>query len=77
MKRLHKSLKQYGSPPIEVLATVVIQASDPRATDSKMIAAKYSEIRDRIRRGTFKVVMKQEVPEGANVLTARFFLATK
>ena len=42
-----------------------------------MIAAKYSEIRDLIRRGTFKVILRQEVPEGANILTARFVLVIK
>ena len=35
------------------------------------------EIRDLVRRGTFKVVMRAEIPQNANVLTARFVLAIK
>ena len=73
MKRPHKSLKQYGSPLIKILATEIVQASDPRATDPRMTAIKCSEIRDLIRRGTFQVILKQEVPKGANVLTPQFF----
>ena len=40
-----------------------------------MIAAKYNVIRDLIRRESFKVILKQEVPEGANFLIVRFVLA--
>ena len=58
MKKLHKSLKQYGSPSIEILATEIVRVSNLRAKDSRMITAKYSEIRYLIRRGTFKVVLR-------------------
>ena len=51
--------------------------SDPCATDLRMVAAKYSEIRDLIRHGTFKVILKEEIPKEASVLTVRSVLAIK
>ncbi len=36
-----------------------------------------SEIRDLLRRGTFKVILKEEFPDGAKALSARFVLAIK
>ena len=72
MKRLHKSLKQYGPPPVEILATEIVQTSDPLPTNPRMIAAKHSEIRDLIRRRTFIVIWKQKASEGATVLPLDF-----
>ena len=43
---------------VEILAIKIVQVSDPRAKDPRMIAAKYSEIRNLIRRGNFKVRVK-------------------
>ena len=57
--------------------TELIQVADPRAKDSRMKEAIAVEIRDLVRRGTFKVVMREEIPPNANVLTARFVLAIK
>ena len=37
--------------------------SDPRATAQRMVTAKYTETKDLIRRGTFKVILKEEIPE--------------
>ena len=37
----------------------------------------YSEVRDLLSRGTFKVILKEELPDGANALTACFVLAIK
>ena len=36
-----------------------------------------SEVRDLLRQGTFKVILKEEPPDGANSFTARFVLAIK
>ena len=36
-----------------------------------------SEVQDLLRRGTFKVILKEELPDGANALTVRFVLAIK
>ncbi len=42
-----------------------------------MRAAIDREVCDLFRRGTFKVILKEELPDRANALTARFFLAIK
>ena len=36
-----------------------------------------SEVRDLLKRGTFKVLLGEELPDGANALTACFVLAIK
>ena len=35
------------------------------------------EVQDLLKRGTFNVILKEELPDGANALTARFVLAIK
>ena len=42
-----------------------------------MIEAKYAEIRDLINRGTFRAILRIELPNGANPITERYFLAIK
>lgn len=42
-----------------------------------MTEAIRSEVRDLLKRGTFKVILKEELPGGANALTARFVLSIK
>ena len=42
-----------------------------------MIGANYAEIRDLINRGIFRAVLRTELPDGANLIVARFFLAIK
>ena len=42
-----------------------------------MRSAIRTEIRDLLRRGTFKVILNEKLPDGANALTARFVLAIK
>ena len=57
--------------------TEVIKDNDPRAKSPEMKSAISSEVRDLLKRGTFKVLLKEELPDGANALTARFVLAIK
>ena len=40
-----------------------------------MAAVIQEEVRDILRRGTFKVLLREEIPEGSNVLTACYVLA--
>lgn len=54
----------------------VVQINDKRAHYSEMKAPIKSEVIDLLRRGTFKVITRKEIPDGANALTARFVLAT-
>ena len=62
---------------VEVRLTEVITKDDPRANSEEMLKAKLDEVSDLLRRGTFKVILKGELPDGANALTARFVLAIK
>ena len=41
---------------------------------SEMHEAKMKEVRDLFRRDTFRVILKEDLPESANALTARFAL---
>ena len=42
-----------------------------------MIEAKYAEIRNLIIRGTFRSVLRTELPDGANLITARHALSIR
>ena len=42
-----------------------------------MKAAIIQEVQGFLPRGTFKVILREEIPDGANALTARFVLAIK
>ena len=55
--------------------TEIVGKHDPKADSPEMKNAISSEVRDLLRRGTFKVILKEELPDGANALTARFVLA--
>ena len=57
--------------------TEVISPTDPRAYSPQMTAAKRKEIMSLMRRGTFKVILKEEIPPDGNVLPGRFVLAIK
>ena len=87
---IHKTLHSYASAPSDtslkrftgirssdILATEIIEPGDPRASSSEMRKAILSEVRDLLKRETFKVVLKEELPDGANTLTARFVLGIK
>lgn len=67
---------QVGAEDIAtVLATEVIKDHDPRA--KLFDQAKAKEIQGLIQRGTWKVVLRREVPLNANVMGGRFVLAIK
>ena len=65
------------SPSQQTHLTDVLEPSDPRTHSSEMLNEIHNEIRDLIKRGTFKMLMREELPDGANALTARFVLAIK
>ena len=56
--------------PINIME--VINKHDPCAQSSQMREAVFKEVRELLIRGTFKVILKEELPDGANVLTASF-----
>jgi hypothetical protein len=57
--------------------TETIQPDDPRARDPKMLAAKRKEIEGLLNRGTFRIVLRSDIPQHANKLSARYVLAIK
>ena len=71
-------LTYFASPPDdEVHLTEIISSGDPRASSSEMSEAKKREIRGLLDRGTFKVILKKDLPRDANVLPGRFVLTIK
>jgi Reverse transcriptase (RNA-dependent DNA polymerase) len=50
---------------------------DPRASSPEFTAAKKKEIAGLIEKGTWRVVVRSELPDGANVMGGRFVLTVK
>jgi hypothetical protein len=63
------------SPPFQVHLSEVIGPSDPRA--ALLDAAKQKDIQGLIECGTWKVVLKDEMPENPNIMGGRFVLTIK
>jgi hypothetical protein len=63
------------APMNSVFIAEIIKQGDPRAM--KFEEAKRKEIQGLIDRGTWKVVLKEDVPDNANILGGRFALAIK
>ena len=57
--------------------TEVIDKDESRAMSSEMREAKMKEVKDLLQRGTFRVMLKEELLDGANPLTKRFVRAIK
>lgn len=62
---------------VDTYQTKVIAAADPRALSSKMQDAKKTEIRNLLKRETFKIILKEDMPRDNNELPGRFILAIK
>ena len=58
--------------PSQCHLTEIIKPIDPRANSPKMNEAKYAEIRDLGNRGTFRAVLRAEMPDSTNLITARY-----
>lgn len=59
------------------MATEIIDENDERATSPEMNEAKNKESNALLERGTFKVILKEEITPDGNVLPGRFVLAIK
>ena len=70
-------LRAYGTSEDEIYLTEIICDRDPRASCHEVTAAKKAEIRNLLKRGTFKVVIKKDVLPNANVLPGCFVMAIK
>eukprot|EP00171_Calliarthron_tuberculosum_P023469 IDg23469t1 len=78
---LHHSLDHFSSSDDDnyqqTYLSEIIDAKDPRAASKEMSDAKKKEVRGLLERGTFKLILHEEVPSDANVLPGRFVLAIK
>ena len=74
MTDIHSALHQFSLPSDErqVWLTEVVQFDDPRAQDPRMAAVIEEEVRDLLRRGTFKVILREEILDGANEFTGGY-----
>lgn len=68
---------QYTLPKAEedTFMTEIISSPDIFAMKKEMTEAKYKEIQDFLKIGTFKTVLKEGIPTNANVIPGRFVLA--
>lgn len=60
-----------------VLPTEVLDPEDERARSIQMTRAKQKEVRDLLKRGTFKIILKEAVSSNANVFSGRLLLAIR
>ena len=79
VQEFHRSFHHLSSSddPLQVHLTKIIQADNLRAKDLRMDAAISDEVRDLLRRDTFKVILREEIPDGADELTARYVLTIR
>ena len=77
------ALGKFGTIPVEAETTTgghlteIITRGDPRAYTPEMPAAKKADIKNLLERGTFKVILKEELPPDGNIFPGRFVLAIK
>ena len=62
---------------LHVHVTEILEPSDPRRNCQEAKAAKQKDIEDLIRRGTWKIIAHDELPENANILTGGFVITIK
>ena len=80
MRVLHTALSSYMTQrtgDTNIRLTEAISKDDPRAKGPRMRKAIRSEVRDLMRCSAFRAILKRELSDGANTLTARFILAIK
>jgi len=71
-------VKRYLSPEMTAFSLLEdINESDPRSKSPKMSEAIKKEVRGLFDKGTFKIILREEVPTDGNILPGRFVLAIK
>lgn len=78
LQRLKASIKQFEtdySPGI--LLTEVLDPGDEREKLPQFDIAKAKELGGLARRGVYKIVLKEDIPDNGNVLGSRFVLSIK
>ena len=61
--------------PFQCWFTEIIKPNDPRENCPKIMETKYAKKRDLINTDSFRAVLRTELPDGANLITARYVLA--
>lgn len=69
----------YTSSPrdVPIFVTETVPLSDERANGPKFQAAKKAEMKGLLERGTFDIVLREEVPAGKKILKGKYVLAIK
>lgn len=60
-----------------IFSTEVLSSNDPRSKGPRMTDEVKTEVKELIDRKTFKTILKEDIPEDANVLPGRFVLSIK
>jgi len=76
-RREHRGSKKAEDQPILTFITEVLQPGDPRATSVPTELAKQAEADSLMRRRAWEKLHKDDVPDHANIIGARFGLAIK
>lgn len=78
MDAINSSLSDFCSPrDDEVVLTEILYPKDDRCSLPQMHEEKKKEIANLLARGTFKVILRKEVPPNGNVLPGLFVLAIR
>lgn len=84
MEIMHSSMEQFVSrphhrktAPFQIHITEVLRPRDPRCSNADATKAKQKEIAELIKRGTWKIVLAEDIPLNANVMNGRFVMDIK
>lgn len=66
-----------SKPTFNVHITEILHPSDPRANSMEAKEAKQKELDDLIKRGTWKIVAHDEIPDNPNIMTGGFVITIK
>lgn len=84
METMHSMVKQFvsrphhrESSPLQIHITEVLKPRDPRCSSPEATKAKQKEIAELIKRGTWKIVLMEDIPKNSNVMNGRFVMAIK
>jgi len=77
LEDINERLSYFREPIADCHQTEVLLKSDPRAKSPEMSEAIKKEVHGLFEKGTFKVILREEVPNDGNVLPGRFVLAIK
>ena len=84
MKSLFTATKQFQSrkpmracPVANILINEILHPKDPRNQSKDAMKAKKEEIASLVKRGTWKIVVQEELPEDSNIISGRFVVTIK